>query len=1255
MSNAPAQGEVEVSRTSAVRSAAIASSGLLNEAADEAFDRFTRLAQRVLQCTAAFLTVLDGQNGWVKSASWADGEHSEHLWREQLCTFCRRVVESRNAYCVEHVAEGSIAPVADRLVAYAGVPVLLDGYRIGALCVADRYPRPWPPDDVEVLRDLATGIETEGALRLERTRQASAAEQFVARNAAYKLATEVANVATFDWDIEHDHVAWSENLEALLGLPPGSFAGTYHAFLAHVHPDDRAHVEVAVQSALQTGSDYVCEFRMVRSDGSTRWSSVRGKVFRDREGVPVRMVGADWDISERMQAEGKLRENEERLRLLYESSPHPAWVFDMDSLAFLDVNPAAVALYGYSKEEFLRMRLQDIRPPEEVPFLLAYHQRVRAGERIGAKFRHRKKSGEELWVETQGQVLPGGYRGRPAVLVQITDITGLERTEDQLRASEAWFRTVANAVPAVVFVTDARGNNTFTNERYQHYAGMNAEQLLGEGWLQTIHPGDRERAASTWRKAVVTGTHYEAVYRFRRHDGAYRRFLCQGTPVRNDAGEITEWFGTAVDVEALHEAQEALRSSESMHRSVSESLTERNHQLALLARTSQLLLLGGQSEHELLKIVFQEIGQLVGMEMFYYYRLSEEPSTLRLTVFGGITEEERRFFATMRFGELLCGRVAESRARLIVEDLPSSGQPGSEVLAAAGAKSYAGFPLLVQGELLGTLAFISRRRTHFREGELQMIQAICDQVAATLERTRLLRELRASHESLRESEARYRATFETAAVGISETALDGTLLRINDGYCRLTGYSREELHGGKFQSITHPDDLARNLELWEGLKAGKYDTYEMDKRFVRKDGRVTWAHLTGSLVRGANGRPSYGVAILQNITERKRAEESLRELTKELKIADQRKDEFLAMLAHELRNPLAPIRNAVQYLRIVRTGEPNIDKMRDIIARQVTHLTRLVDDLLDVSRVTQGKVLLKKEVVDLERVVRRAVELAMPFIDAKRHALTITLPPSGVLWVDGDATRLAQVVSNLLNNAAKYTEAGGSITVSAAPESEEVVLRVQDTGTGIPAELLPRVFDLFTQADRSLDRAQGGLGIGLSLVKSLVTLHGGSVEAQSQVGVGSTFTVRLPLAHGPISDTPAVAAVPAVVPKRVLLVDDNADAAESMRVLLELEGHTVHCAADAEAALASVAAFKPEVCLLDIGLPGMNGFELARRLRALPDTRDALYIALTGYGRPEDKTRAKEAGFDHHLTKPVEPDQLYVAIALPGRLGASSG
>ena len=365
--------------------------------------------------------------------------------------------------------------------------------------------------------------------------------------------------------------------------------------------------------------------------------------------------------------------------------------------------------------------------------------------------------------------------------------------------------------------------------------------------------------------------------------------------------------------------------------------------------------------------------------------------------------------------------------------------------------------------------------------------------------------------------------------------------------------------------------------------------------------------------------------------------------------ANRRKDEFLAMLAHELRNPLAPIRNGVEMLRQLNLADPKLQWIREMIDRQLQQLNRLVDDLLDVSRITRGKIQLQLGPLDAAAAVACAVETTRPLIESRGHKLHLCLPEEPI-QLNADPVRLAQVLSNLLNNAAKYTAEGGEIWLKVERESTEAVFRVRDSGAGITPDLIPHVFDLFMQVDQSLDRSQGGLGIGLTLVRRLVEMHRGTIQAFSQgPGCGSEFVVRIPLAKEEnrcVKEEPDTSRVPSpLLPRRILVVDDNQDAADSLAILMRSRGHEVQTANNGPDALETAQVFFPDIVMLDIGLPGFDGYEVARRLRQCPNGDRILLAALTGYGRDDDRLRSQQAGFDLHLVKPVHPEVLWGLLA----------
>ncbi len=498
--------------------------------------------------------------------------------------------------------------------------------------------------------------------------------------------------------------------------------------------------------------------------------------------------------------------------------------------------------------------------------------------------------------------------------------------------------------------------------------------------------------------------------------------------------------------------------------------------------------------------------------------------------------------------------------------------------------------------------------------------------------------------AVEDSELRYRRLFETTHDAI--LILDaGTkkILDANPFIEDLLGYSQAEFVGKELWQLGLLRDVEESKAAFRELQEQGYIRYE-NLPLETKDGRKVEVEFVSNLYQ-VEHTPIIQCNI-RDITERSRLERQTHEQAEALAELHQRKDEFLAMLSHELRNPLSAIFNALHILRLQDTENPIQQKAKVIIERQVGQLAHLIDDLLEVSRVITGRIQLHQERLEMRGIVERAIESAGPLIDRRKHELSVSLPAEPI-WLQGDPTRLEQVVVNLLNNAAKYTDEGGQIRLTAQQEGDEVVLRVRDTGVGIAPELLPRIFDLFTQANRTLDRSQGGLGIGLSLVQKLVELHGGTVEAHSVgLGQGSEFIVRLPaLSPARESIVPIETAEQPAQTSRVLVVDDNVDAADMLVMMLQMFGHEVQAVYSGQTALETAVEYQPDFVLLDIGLPDMNGYEVARRLRQQPQTKDVRLIAMTGYGQDSDRQRSQEAGFDHHLVKPVDPQKLQDLLA----------
>jgi two-component system, chemotaxis family, CheB/CheR fusion protein len=476
---------------------------------------------------------------------------------------------------------------------------------------------------------------------------------------------------------------------------------------------------------------------------------------------------------------------------------------------------------------------------------------------------------------------------------------------------------------------------------------------------------------------------------------------------------------------------------------------------------------------------------------------------------------------------------------------------------------------------------------------------------------------------------------------VSKT-LDGTILSWNAGATRIFGYQPEEVIGKQITILIPPELHPEEQRILEKLRRGERIEH-FDTVRIAKDGRRIAISLTVSPVRNARGEIVAASKVARDVSERKRAEQLLQQSEAALREADRRKDEFLAVLAHELRNPLAPIRYALATAKKSgRTGEQQ-RRAEEIIERQVAHMSRLLDDLLDVSRISHGTLELKKSHTELAAVIATATETARPLIDSKHHHLSVELPEEPVR-LEADAVRLAQVFANLLINAAKYTDPGGQIQLRATLQEQQVSVTVRDNGIGVPPQMMPRLFTLFAQAPAARGRTQDGLGVGLSLVRGLVALHGGSVVARSDgTGRGSEFTVRLPLGasgrHSPAGA--AASAVAAASPAlRVLVVDDSRDAADICATLLELSGHRVQTAYSGRRALETAETFHPQVFLLDLGLPDIDGYQLAQRIRGVPWGANAVLIAVSGWGQEEDRRRASAVGFDYHLTKPVAAEAL---------------
>ncbi|MGK4006124.1 PAS domain S-box protein [Sorangium sp. So ce1036] len=875
------------------------------------------------------------------------------------------------------------------------------------------------------------------------------------------------------------------------------------------------------------------------------------------------------------------------------------------------------------------------------------------------------------------------------------------------RGMDPQFHRLAESIPQLVWTARGDGACDYVNGRFREYTGLTAEQV-GAGLTAVLHPDDADRHAAAWRAALEAGAAFELEVRLRRHDGVYRWFLGRAEPIRDGGGQTVRWLGTTTDIDDRKRAEEGARWLGEDVQRWKNALLEQVSEAAfawefgggiVYFSTSAQRLYGfseqealGRRSHELLSTVFPEPlaevratlerdgcwegellhtardGRTLAIESRMQLVEGVEPRRLVLQTARDVTvrkrteeslrQSEERFrravmatpFPIMIHaddGEVISVNHAWTELSGYTRDeIPTIAawldrahgaqrdavRPGVESLfALEGASSETEHAVTTARGELRTWLFRAAPLGKDASGRRLVISIAHD----ITERKRV-------DDALRESEANFRQLADAMPQIVWTARPDGAVDYYNRRWYELAGAKEGETTGDGWLAFLHEDDLQRAADAWRRSVATG-EPYESEHRFGFPAARGHRWYLCRALpVRGPSGQIVRWYGTCTDIHDQKCAEATLKE-------ADQRKDEFLAMLAHELRNPLGPICNAVEILQLLGAQQPSLTRACGVIERQVSHMARLVDDLLDVSRVARGRIQLRKERCDLAQLVRQTAEDYRSTLEASGIGLEVALPDEP-LWVHGDPTRLSQVISNVLHNANKFTDAGGRVAVSlsATPEGSAVI-RVRDTGIGMDPAMLTRVFEPFSQADRSLERSRGGLGLGLSLVKGLVELHGGAVSAESAgVGHGTEVRLHLPLTRGiePSTGRPAAPACPRERSLRILIIEDNEDAAESLQALLTMHGYRVQVALSGAAGVEAACSFRPEVILCDIGLPGgMDGYGVARALKGNLGLSPSLMIALTGYGQEEDQRRVREAGFDMHFIKPIDPRSLQKLLA----------
>ena len=803
-----------------------------------------------------------------------------------------------------------------------------------------------------------------------------------------------------------------------------------------------------------------------------------------------------------------------------------------------------------------------------------------------------RQDGTRFWASVVITALRDGAGDLRGFLKITRDLTDRKQAEEKLRLSEERFRLLVEGVKEyAIFMLDPQGRVATWNSGAERLKGYRAAEIVGQHF-SCFYPA--ESIAKGWpeeelRRATAEGRIADEGWRVRQ-DGSQFWASVVITALRDDAGVLRGFAKITRDLTEERKAKESARrlmQEEAARRAAEEAAEQIERQREQLHVTLSSI---GDAV-----VVTDESGIVtflnpvaVGLTGWQLHEATGQPLE---QVFRIVNEESRQTV------ENPVSKVfRENRVVAIANHTALLAKDGREVPIEDSAA-----PIRSRDGTIGGAVLVFRDVTEAR-------RAIEDRLYLA-------------------------AIVDSSDDAIIGQTLDGRIASWNRGAERLYGYEPREVIG-KPLSLLMPAERADELPaLTERLKRNERVAHFETER-VRKDGSRVDVSLTISPVKDAEGKIIGASKIARDISARKEE--------------DRRRDEFLALLAHELRNPLAPLRTGLEVMQLAGDDREAVEQVRNLMERQLQHLVRLVDDLLDMSRISRGKLQLRRERIALTSVVGHALEMCGPIMDDRDQQLTVTLPEEPI-FVDADPTRLAQALCNLLTNAAKYSERGSRIWLAAEQQRGDAVISIKDNGVGIPPEMMPKVFDMFTQVDRSMEKTQGGLGVGLAIVKRLVEMHGGTTEARSEgYGQGSEFTIRLPAAASAAREQKTQAGEPplrAPLHQRILVVDDNVDAATSLAMMLKMMGNQVQTAHDGEVGLEAAAAFRPDVLLLDIGMPKLNGLDVARRIREQPWGRRVTLVALTGWGQEGDRRKSKEAGFDFHLVKPVEPAALEKILA----------
>lgn len=911
------------------------------------------------------------------------------------------------------------------------------------------------------------------------------------------------------------------------------------------------------------------------------------------------------DFAQRKQAQ----EADAYLAAVVRSSSEAVVGLSLDGL-IKSWNPAAEQLFGYSADEALGQSISLIALPEYHAEQSEFISRAHAGDRVDTEVVRRTRSGQPVHVILKAAPVIDKANRMIGISATLTDITERKRAEEKLRESEDRFAKAFNASPLAMTISSLKtGKLIEVNDTFSTMSGYTREEAIGQSTVDLglwIEPEERESGLETIKQM---GRMHNVEHRFRLRNGEEAAGLL--------SAELIEISGepcvltVLLDITERKRDEKALREHEEQFRLLFENSADAilitdddGHYLGANRAACEML---GYTHEQLLKMKVADLAVTNSVDAGERFRTYSQRGH----------ETDDFYFARPdgehRIAQYTASRFAPGRHLSILRDITERKQ------AEESARK--------QSERLRLLWEAAAVLLTTDEPDA-MLQGLFSKIAAHFRLD--------SYFNFMVNDAGDGLRLESCKGITEETARSISRLEYGQAICGTVAVQREPITA---TFIQQSDDPKVQLVKSFGIRVYACNPLLADDR------------LLGTLSFASRQRDQFDADELEFLRTISRyvtvAYERLR-LVNELRETDRRKDEFLATLAHELRNPLAPIRNALHVMHLAKDEAETVERARTLMERQLQQMVRLIDDLLDVSRISRGKIELRKERSDLATVVQNAIETSQPLIDQYGHTLTVNIPAEPIA-VEADVTRLAQVFANLLNNAAKYTEQGGTIHLTVNVHEREVAVCVQDNGIGISKQMLPRVFEMFAQVDRSLEKSKGGLGIGLNITRRLVEMHGGTIEAHSAGhGQGSEFVVCLPVLAPVVEPSKTLSAdqpADATPRRRILVADDNEDSAVSLAIMLRFMGNEVRTAHDGIEAVAVADEFHPDVILLDIGMPGLNGYDACRRIREKPWASGTVIMALTGWGQDEDKRRSRDAGFNHHLVKPVEPDTLEKLLA----------